>query len=255
MSEPIPECDDFANQFKEVKRLASADYIEARIFSLLIVSAHSAAEQCYQACADALSRGGTVQDRVTARLLSWPDIEERLRERHRALSGYARIAEGLPFAHWAGGKLTDHENKPRLSQLFDEKLNFLNDRHTIRDHVRISPSELLQNLEEKQLSLASSFHDESTAEDAIGRILAFHWDDISLWRALRREQEPNWWNFNGMDLPGSKKYSFETGRNIGYSIVSGHPKPFVATAIRLTLVRDKGAPNGFWVKTAFPSPV
>jgi Bacterial CdiA-CT RNAse A domain len=248
MSEPIPipECREWVERLREVKRLVSADWVDLNSLSPLLKTTHSAVDQCYGACISAIANGKTVLERNQP--LTLPEIEQRIEDGHAFLNRCERVAQNLPFSHWAGGSLQNHDNEPSVSQVFDEKLNYLYDRHAFRDHVGINSQDLEQTRWHKQLRVNSTFHNVTLAEYAIARTLAFNWDKITVWLSLTEAQERDWWKRNGLVL------HFEMGKDIGYAIKHGRSKKHITTHVRIVLIRDPRASKGFWIKDAYPVP-
>lgn len=249
--EQIPECVECGMRLKNVRRLVSSYVVDPQVINPHLSAARLAARQCYEACANALSEGKEViDDAATPKIsLGWTGIQSLLRNWQKELDGYERIAQNLPFSHWAGGALDNHEKSVARSP--DRWFTYVNNRHTRSDHVGIGP-EVLDKKIQIEGEFASSFYTQEIAEWAIARVLAFCWDDVLDWLLLK-EGEVSIKKFISLKLPLGGR-SFDTARDIGISKIHGHSKLYISTFVSILLVRDSQAPKGFWIKTAFPSP-
>lgn len=252
MLEQIPECVECQAHLRSVRRLVSSYVVDSQSLAPHLSAARLSARQCYEACATALNQGKEIINKAATPAISlgWTGIKNLLRDWQKELDGYERIGQNLPFSHWAGGTLLNHESTAPRSP--DRWFTYVNNRHTVGDHVKIDGSILDQKIRAKGM-FASSFHSQEIAEWAIARILAFYWDDVLAWLQLTEKQVSGLLQFTALSIPPTTR-AFDTGRDIGVSKIYGHSKLYIATFVEMILVRDPQAPKGFWIKTAFPSP-
>jgi Bacterial CdiA-CT RNAse A domain len=241
--EPIPECLPYSRSLAEILRAMRANPIRASAILQIIPKACVDAASCRDASKAAFLSGNRVFyedfEYETIQL-----IENDYLDRLQMLQGYKRVAEKPTFAAIAGGTIDKHESTVSSSATPFEKL--IGDRHTLT-HIGRDKTGLESILAANTTyTLASSFSDKQTAEWAIALTIAFYQHLIVDWLASENVNDP--WNHSRLSLPSD----FDLGRPVGDVLTISEDESTSASRVKVVLVREATAPQGFYIKTAFP---
>lgn len=244
--EPIPACLPLAKSFAEIRRAMRTSPLNSSEIHKIVTRARIEAESCCDACKSSFLSGRKVfSGGVEYRSIQ--EIEGRYAERLEVLDGYKRITLQPSFSQVAGEALDNHEHDVlNLSASWQEK--YIQDRHTIRDHVGHNQAGLEQMFRNKPNEFASSFTDKRTAEWAIATTMVFYQHLIIRWLSTNFNSQ-NWWDRNVLRLPTD----FDLGRKIGMVLTISEDECMGAFSAQIVLVRDTTAPKRFYVKTAYPT--
>ena len=121
--------------------------------------------------------------------------------------------------------------------------------HSIDRHVGLSVEQLRQRMKRyRNLYVASTFVDRSSAERLVAQTLDAKSAEIALWLADREKNIRL--SASARDVP-ALKLTQDMGEQIGMSLRRGAAVPTASSVVRVVLVYDD-SPLGFHVETAFP---
>jgi len=113
--------------------------------------------------------------------------------------------------------------------------------HLIERHVGKTDQQLTDRLNSQpNISAASSFPDEETADRAVGSAISANQNQIDAY-------------VNG-NQSGYLRIDYDMGSNIGSVMQRGQSTSSSTTTVRVVIARDPSMPDGYRIVTGFPTP-